>query len=1147
MNNASDIAGDGAAHGPSNPSSATRTTRRLVKLPARTKLRNGTWIVPQTGERTRRQFTLRHPNLEGPAEDARLRPLTEGETAKEKLQMLWYNVKLVVALIWAWLSSPKGRGTIKCSIAYLIASMGTFYTPAARFLGPLDGKHIVATITVYFHPARTLGSQVEAVAIAVVAVCYAMFVGTLSMATSVLFGSVWHQVELSYALILIVFIGGGLGFLGWVKQKLNNPLVSVGVSIASIGIITIVTKENSVHTGVFDNHKIIQSLKMLLMAATISTVVNMLLWPESARHALRNSMRTASTSLGDMLTMISHSFLSGNEEDFASKGFTKASSVYASTLTQLNKNARESKYEYYLLGMEQIYGHDKAVVKSMESLAQSLGGLRSAANTQFELLKEISNANGWTSPTTSIFSSRFSPKSSYSFPASPKSARTRFGSLSAIDEAPDERSDREDGTAHSEETPSEILAVPASSLRTPSDIFEYFIARLGPSMKSLVYTMAGILNNPPFGAPGTPIVIQDQFKESLSEAIRLYNQARATALGELYKTIEFGRTRPETVQADFEEVAAACGHFSFSLLSFADEMQKYLDALDDLKYLVEQNKRSWDWLKFWKRISLRSKPKVEDPEQDYLIQPIRRMRQSKLPRGIPDTMLKHRDSRAWDLARPAPDEEGWKDKVVRILSQDLLKFFRFLARDDIRFGLKVGIGAALYGMFAFIPQTRPIYAHWRGEWGLLTFMIVCSMTVGASNATGLARFTGTLMGAAFVLINWFITDGEVIGLAFLGWLVSFFAFYIMIDRGNGPFGRFILLTYNVSSLYAYSLTQKVEDDDDDEGGVNPVITEIAYHRVVAVTMGIVWGLVICRLIWPMPARRKFKEGLAVLYLQMGLIWKRGPLAILLRSDASAAPASYMRTGEQAAMQRYTAHLQTLRAAARSEFELRGPFPYEAYGRVMASTQRLLDAFHAMGLVTRKHEGRLTPGERALLLHTAEERARLCARICHVFQVLASSIMLEHPLTDAIPSVDSTRDLLLSKIFRFRKEHSGSGGDVLEVGGGGRLSMASASVSAATTSLEQQQQTRHYRSASDGDMAPFENTAARGKGITNGKPPSSSSSDNKVGDDVIVEETDYALLYAYALVTGQVAKELKVVEREVEGLFGRLGDDVLLLQ
>ena len=47
-------------------------------------------------------------------------------------------------------------------------------------------------------------------------------------------------------------------------------------------------------------------------------------------------------------------------------------------------------------------------------------------------------------------------------------------------------------------------------------------------------------------------------------------------------------------------------------------------------------------------------------------------------------------------------------------------------------------------------------------------------------------------------------------------------------------------------------------------------------------------------------------------------------------------------------------------------------------------------------------------------------------------------------------------------------------------------------------------------------------------------------------DVTLEEPDYALLYAYALVTGQVAKELKVVEKELEGLFGRLDEDAMLL-
>ncbi|KAI1808164.1 Fusaric acid resistance protein-like-domain-containing protein [Daldinia bambusicola] len=1083
--------------------------------PRRQKLRNGTWIIPSTGERTRRQFSLRYPHLDGPDDDDGIRPLTEGNTVKEKVRNLWHNTRVASGNLWEWMNSPMGRGTIKCSIAYLLASMGTFWRPAAKFLGPMDGKHIVATITVYFHPARSTGSQMEAVAIAVVAVCYAMFIGTLSMATSVLFGSVLDMVELSYILVLTIFIGGGLGFVGWVKQKLNNPLVSVGASIASIGIITIITKENAVHTGVFTNQKIIQSLKILLMATVISTLVNLILWPVSARLALRKSMRNASTSLGDMLSMIASGFLSGVEEDFTSSAFTKASSTYASTLSQMNKNARESKYEYYILGQEQIYRHDKAVVKSMESLAQSLGGLRSAANTQFELLKEVSFGPQSSHSATSPFSSSTNPFSP-TLPKSPsvvlKSGGNKFNALGSIDEAPDERSDRDEDVAPTQDG-SRPLSASALSLRTPSDIFELFIARLGPSMKSLVHTMAEMLREPLFGAPGAPININEQFKQSLADAISLYNQARGNALEEIYKTIELGRTRSESIQADFEEVAAACGHFSFSLLSFADEMQIYLDTVDDLRDVTEHSQRTWNWIKLWRHIHFRRKTKKGDPEQQSFLQPIKRLRQSKLPQGIPDS-LKRRGTFSWDAA---PQGEGIWDHFVRTTSRTLLRFFKFLARSDIRFGIKVGIGAALYAMFAFIPQTRPIYAHWRGEWGLLSFMIVCSMTVGASNATGWSRFTGTIMGAAFVLVNWWISDGNAIALAFLGWAVAFGAFYIMIDRGNPAFGRFILLSYNVSSLYAYSLTQNVDDDDDDEGGIHPIISSIAFHRVVAVSVGIIWGLIICRLIWPTPARQKFKEGLAVLYLQMGLVWKRGPLAVLLRNDTAAT--SYMKIGEQAAMQRYASQLQTLRVAANNEYELRGPFPFEAYGRIMASTQRVLDAFHAMSLVTQKH-GRLSDGEKALLYYTAEEREQLCARICHVFQVLASSIMLEYPLTDVIPSVMVIRDKLLGKIFRFRKEHN--------------------HIEAAMAAAAAEDGGGKASSATTGENGGADAADANGKkdGLRVRVPA--------LGE-VVVEEPDYALLYAYALVTGQLAKELKVVEKEIKDLFGRLDEDVLLLQ
>ena len=116
-------------------------------------------------------------------------------------------------------------------------------------------------------------------------------------------------------------------------------------------------------------------------------------------------------------------------------------------------------------------------------------------------------------------------------------------------------------------------------------------------------------------------------------------------------------------------------------------------------------------------------------------------------------------------------------------------------------------------------------------------MLVCSMTIGASNTTGFARFFGTCLGAVCAIISWTASQGNAYLLAFFGWLMSLWTSYLIVALGRGPMGRFIMLTYNLSALYAYSLSVKDLEDDDDEGGVDPIITEIALHRVIAVLSG----------------------------------------------------------------------------------------------------------------------------------------------------------------------------------------------------------------------------------------------------------------------------------------------------------------------
>lgn len=118
----------------------------------------------------------------------------------------------------------------------------------------------------------------------------------------------------------------------------------------------------------------------------------------------------------------------------------------------------------------------------------------------------------------------------------------------------------------------------------------------------MAFTLKQILDELPYSkGPDHQIAINTHFRSSLSEAIKLYNNAREKALSLLYGTKDLNTERPLEVEADFEEVAASCGHFSFSLQDFAHEMQAYLEILDDMKKEIEErpNGRSWNWLKIW--------------------------------------------------------------------------------------------------------------------------------------------------------------------------------------------------------------------------------------------------------------------------------------------------------------------------------------------------------------------------------------------------------------------------------------------------------------------------------------------------------------------------------------------------------------------
>ncbi|PWW79664.1 hypothetical protein C7212DRAFT_356449 [Tuber magnatum] len=907
---------------------------------------------------------------------------------------------------------------------------GDRFVPAiSAFLGRYDGKHMVwlffplAAVPqmgldetgIYFHPARSAGSMHEATIFALAAFLYSTIVSVGSMGVSLLF----YQLELiglGHAIVLIVFCAGGLGLIGYTKIAMSSPTASVACSLASISIITILTKEGNVQSGDFTMGKIYQVSTIVIMSIVISNFLAFTLWPTSAIGKLRQLMI---------------SFLNGSEDELLGESFENATANHRTVFTSLITNLKEAKYEHYLRGAEQEYKVEKQLIECMQRLAQHIGGLRSAASTQFTLL-------------TTAQEHRMNAKSGGASGGIPMGPREDATDGPQLFTPPDH-----DGIVVPSQFASitEAASVAGSDTSTleedttpPIRIFDQFIFHLGPPMKSLAYTLKLMLDDLPFNTG------------SLSRAIALYSETRIEALNTLYKSEAVTKERPAMEAADVEEIAASCGYFSYCLLYFAEEM-------------LERKPRSWEWAKFWKLKKSR-KTAVEENSDT----PVSVVTPTSSASNVDDFTLK----RANTIPNVAPE-------VGLPFTYKVWKALSLFRQHNVRFSIKVGVGAAAYALPAFIRQTRPIYSHWRGEWGLVSYMIVMSMTLGQTNNSGKARVLGTLLGSILALFAWFVFSTNPYTLSLFGWAVSIPCFWIILTWKQATFGRFILLTYNLSVLYAYSLATSSAgggDNDDDEGGTNPIITDIVLHRSVAVTAGVLWGVFINLAIWPTSARNQLRHGLGVLWLRMALIWRHDPLLSLLEPTITAnsdhynghSQKKYMNITEEHALQSALLRLGRLTDSAPHEFRLKGPFPARDYKNLIVASQAMLDAFHGMAVMIAK-DPRANRREAEILAHTRREREDLCARISHLFYVLAGSMKLGFPLPGSLPKTDRARDRLLAGLFEFRKRVRGTEGD---------------------------------------------------------------------------SDEDFALIYAYALVTGRISEGLLDIIATVERLYGVLEEEMLVI-
>ncbi|RDW28748.1 Fusaric acid resistance protein-like-domain-containing protein [Yarrowia lipolytica] len=878
----------------------------------------------------------------------------------------------------AWID-PEAKVVLKCSVGYLLGTVFVYNDRLSRLLGNGDSKHMVATSVIYFHPGRTMGSMVEALIFASIALLYSFCVCSLSMLVSAFLVDL-HMRLLAYIIDLVIFCAVGLGTLAFVKQKMDLPTFNTATSLACVCLVSVLTKEGNVQQGRISLEQLNQIFLLAITGCTVSALVCVTLWRTSAVTELKQSISNTMDIYGDMLLYLTRQFMRAVDVDSV-----EYIELKAKLRAQLScfRNIRHAKLELYLTGREDEYHQLEKLVHHMNSIHQHLNALTSGVETEHSTLtrKKLSQLFK-----DSPIRKRHSLKRTLSTPGS------------------------------SLPSPNFASTKPNEPTITPENLFDVFLYHLGPPMKSFSLTMKRILHGSELDKCDAEADVA-QYQRSLGLAEELFCEARKKALAEVYGLGLFKRRHNDEFITDWEQVAASCGNFSLLLEEMASEVQKLLGSIEGYLTIRENDERSYRWLWGGKHREPTAAEEAETSQRSAVNKIISGRKTMAFMTRQSDLLEEGFAGRMHDDLNSALTKKAKHGELEKpSMSFRLWKRLRVFRRRDVQFGIRVGIGAAMFATPAYMPSLQPIFYTWRGEWGLISYVVIMSKSVGGTTWTAWKRIIGTFLGAMCAYVSWVLFPENEYMLALIGAAISYPCFRIIVTwKDNNAFGRFVLLTFNITAVYSYSLYLGDNDNDDDEGGLRPLVGTIAFHRFVSVCAGVMWAFLVTVLLLPNKARVNLKHGLCSLWLRMGLTWK-DPLA----SQFDPATGGYRLVGlaEQPQLQNTLIQLDGLLKHAPNEFRLKGRFPKNTYDNILKSTQKILDAFQNLRLVIEK-DPTTTPHEAVLLKSTLAERTELSHRIFLRFYMLASAMKLGFPFPDNLPSTKHSRDRMMVKLNIYR--------------------------------------------------------------------------------------------------------------------------------
>ncbi|GLB37109.1 putative aluminium activated malate transporter [Lyophyllum shimeji] len=940
------------------------------------------------------------------------------------------------------------RNVLKCSIAYLLASLFTFNPVLASTLSkiasdgpgphrPFQSGHIVASIVAYFNPAKTIGGMIEADIFCLVGFLFSAFVCLSSM------GMFWWLEsqpgwEWLGDVIVVLWVGISLGVVAWLKVWMANPSFNTACSMITIIIVVVVVKEGGYRT-------LLAVTTIVVYGILATNLVCFLIWPQSATKNLQKNMVKTLDSFSTVLSMLTNTFLleGGVHKQCHLEKMQRAVEDHQDSFTSLQRSLTETRTEWFLRGdppgaraEERGKRAYEDAVDSLNRLGQHLNGLRSGTRLQYELTK--AGVDGLINKRGKTANNGATPE------------------LGAV-------------TQHDEET---------AMLKAAAAMFGDLVDDLGPPLKALsnactnaLKRMREAFEESQTKQPRDNAFSADEFQElvdgiqralvrfestSNHAVLRLYRKSDVLATPRSSSPSHHTRTSAYTERGNEADNSLLTGSdheniflvyfFIFTLQEYAREMVSLIDAMGRIYRYEHDRAHRGQWWKrlyqgparFFARLTFRRSPDrapgtpkrrhrgLKRTLSAYIISDIRH------PVPVFPKVRPHAPN---TIQTPAHDKLSFVGRV----KHTIWRFGRRMTESDMKYAFKVSVAIAMFTAPAFYEGTRPFFLRWWGNWALVSFMAVISPTVGATNNLGFQRVIGTAFGALVAAgIFSLFADSPVI-LATFGFLFSLPCFYYAVAYPQySSASRFVLLTYNLSCLYSYNLRDQ-----------NPSVVKIASGRALSVTAGVLWAAFVSRFWWPAEARRELGKSLAEFCLNIGWLYTRlvasNSFSPEYRPEGEgagdddddddddsaaegsplfAAPSQSTRLNNsikefmamELHLQIQLIELQNLLAQTAHEPRLKGPFPIMLYRGVLTGLQTILDKLHSMRCVTTREEW-YTSVRHDFIIPVNKERREMVGNIILSLSTLAAAFRLKAPLPPYLPPVESSRQRLVDAIRR----------------------------------------------------------------------------------------------------------------------------------